>query len=133
MELQMKKIILSISILLSFQAIYAGCTSCKVSKKQVVAPPTSSSFIQTVNKSGRVKGLALASCGMCNFGMLNEKDCSLAIKINENVYSVKGTNIDDHGNSHAKDGFCNAVRVADIKGTIKDGKFESENFVLTKN
>jgi len=129
----MKKFILSISILLTLQTVYAGCASCKVSKKSITAPAASSDFIKTVSKSGKVKGLALASCGMCNFGMINEKDCSLAIKINENVYSVKGTNIDDHGNSHAKDGFCNAVRVAEIEGNIRNGKFESENFVLTKN
>jgi hypothetical protein len=34
---------------------------------------------------------------------------------------------------HAKDGFCNAVRVADINGKVVKGVFKSENFALTKN
>ena len=44
-----------------------------------------------------------------------KKSCSLAIKINEDVYPVSGTDIDDHGDSHAKDGFCNAIRAPKLK------------------
>jgi len=130
---QMNKIILSISILLSFQHVYAGCGGCKPSRKEVASPTVSSNFIQKIEKSGEIKGLALASCGMCNFGMKDKKECSLAIKINEDVFSVSGTGIDDHGNSHAKNGFCNAIRVADIEGRIVKGVFKSQSFVLTKN
>lgn len=115
------------------QSLFAGCGGCKPANKKVTSPSISSNFIQKINKSGKIQGLALASCGMCNFGVKNNKECSLAIKINEKVYSVKGTGIDDHGNSHGKDGFCNAVRIANIKGTVKKGVFESENFVLQKN
>lgn len=129
----MKKILIGVFILFSVQTIYAGCTSCKVSKKKLVSPTSTSNFIKKIDNSGQVKGLALASCGMCNFGMYNKKSCSLAIKINEDVYPVSGTDIDDHGDSHAKDGFCNAIRVAEIKGKIKNGRFFSENFILTKN
>ena len=132
MYLQMKKIILSISILLSFQIVYAGCGGCKSSRKEVVSSTVSSNFIQKIKKSGEIKGLALASCGMCNFGMKDKKKCSLAIKINEDVFSVNGTGIDDHGNSHAKNGFCNAIRVANIEGKIVKGVFKSKSFVLTK-
>lgn len=118
--------------LFSFQSLYAGCGSCKVSKKNVVevASPV---FETSVAKDGSLKGLVLASCGMCNFGMKNQRSCSLAIKVGEEVYSVQGSKIDDHGDSHSKDGFCNAVRVADIDGKVVKGVFKSENFALTKN
>ena len=48
-----------------------------------------------------------------------KKRCSLAIQINDISCDVKGTGIDDHGDSHAKEGFCNAIRVANVKGEIK--------------
>lgn len=114
------------------QSLFAGCGSCKVSTKNVVKA-ASPNFATSVSKDGSVKGLVLASCGMCNFGMKNQKSCSLAIQVGEDVYSVNGSKIDEHGDSHAKDGFCNAVRVADIEGKIVNGVFESKEFVLTKN
>ena len=91
--------------------IYPGCGSCNINKVKSVLP--NGDFITILNQDGIVKGLVLASCGMCNFGT-KERTCSLSIQINEKAYSVKGTDIDDHGDSHAKDGFCNAVRVAKI-------------------
>ena len=69
---------------------------------------------------------------MCNFGMKNQR-CSLAIQINEKAYHVRGTEIDDHGDSHAKDGFCNAVRIAKVSGKIKKNVFISESFELQKH
>jgi hypothetical protein len=66
-------------------------------------------------------------------GMKNKKRCNLAIQINDEAYDVKGTGIDDHGDSHAKDGFCNAVRVAKVSGTIKKGIFTSDLFSLQKD
>ena len=118
--------------LFSFQSLYAGCGSCKVSKKNVVAV-SSPNFATSIAKDGSLKGLVLASCGMCNFGMKDKRSCSLAIKVGEEVYSVQGSKIDDHGDSHAKDGFCNSIRVADINGKVVKGVFKSENFALTKN
>ena len=41
--------------------------------------------------------------------------------------------IDDHGDSHAKEGFCNAVRMANVKGDIKKNVFKAESFVVKKN
>ncbi len=111
--------------------IFAGCGSCNVSKKQPVSPE--GNFVTSVGENGRIDGLVLASCGMCNFGMKNKKRCSLAIQINDIAYDVKGTSIDDHGDSHAKEGFCNAIRVANVKGKIKKNRFKSESFVVQKN
>ena len=110
--------------------IYPGCGSCNVNKEKSVLP--SGDFITKVNRDGIVNGLVLASCGMCNFGT-KEKTCSLSIQINEKAYTVKGTHIDDHGDSHAKDGFRNAVRVAKVSGKVKKNNFIAETFLLQKN
>jgi len=70
---------------------------------------------------------------MCNFGMKNKKRCNLAIQINNVAYDVEGTGIDDHGDSHAKEGFCNAIRVANVKGQIKKNTLVAESLVVQKN
>ncbi|WP_431244090.1 DUF6370 family protein [Flavobacterium sp. P21] len=46
-----------------------------------------------------------ASCGECQFGMKG-KSCDLAVRIDGKSYFVEGTKIDQHGDAHAKDGFC---------------------------
>ena len=117
--------------LLSLNLIHAGCGSCNVSSKKAAVP--AGEFVTSISDDGTVKGLVLASCGMCNFGMKNQKHCSLAIQINKQSYGVKGTGIEDHGGSHAKDGFCNAIRVASVSGTVKDGLFLAKSFELQKN
>ena len=114
----------------SLSITYAGCGSCKVDNKKAEKPM--GDFITKINENGTIKGLVLASCGMCNFGMKNI-NCSLAIQINEKAYDVRGTKIDDHGDSHAKDGFCNAVRVANVSGKIKKSDFMADTFVLQKD
>lgn len=70
-----------------------------------------------------------ASCGQCQFG-LKDKGCDLAIRIDNKAYYLVGTTIDDHGDAHAKDGFCNAIRKAKVSGTLKNGKFLVKNFTL---
>lgn len=66
-----------------------------------------------------------AGCGMCQFG-LKDKDCLLAIRTDEKVLHVKGTDIDDHGDAHGDDGFCNATHRARVQGRTK-----GETFVVT--
>jgi hypothetical protein len=68
-----------------------------------------------------------ASCGQCNFGM-SGKSCDLAVKIKGKAYFVKGTNIDDHGDAHAKDGFCMAIKKAEVIGQLIDDKFIATYF-----
>ena len=70
-----------------------------------------------------------ASCGECQFGMKG-KDCELAVRINGKSYFVDGTGIDDHGDAHAADGFCTAIRMAEVKGKIVDGRFKAIYFKL---
>ena len=73
----------------------------------------------------------LASCGTCNFKMKAE-GCPLAIKWNDKVYLVEGTSIDDHGDAHADDGFCNAVKKAKVQGTFEGNRFKSTYFETVK-
>jgi hypothetical protein len=73
--------------------------------------------------------IAEAACGQCRFGMPG-KSCDLAVRINGKAYFVDGTNIDDHGDAHAKDGFCEAVRIAEVQGTVEDGRFKASYFKL---
>ena len=122
------RLIFVLAVMIGF--IYGGCGSCSVSKKEAAVP--FGDFVTKVNQDGIVNGLVLASCGMCNF-RTKDRTCSLSIQINEKAYSVKGTHIDDHGDSHAKDGFCNSVRIAKVSGKVKNNNFIAETFVLQKN
>lgn len=70
-----------------------------------------------------------ASCGTCQF-KLEGNTCLLAIKYKGKAYFVDGTGIDDHGDAHGKNGFCNAVRKAVVSGSIENGRFKSSSFAL---
>ena len=54
----------------------------------------------------------------------------MAVPINDIAYDVKGTGIDDHGDFHAKEGFCNAARIANVKGEIKKNTLKAESLVV---
>lgn len=71
-----------------------------------------------------------ASCGQCQFGMTEKKGCDLAVRINGKAYFVEGTSIDKHGDAHAHDGFCNAIRKAEVSGEIIDNRFQATTFFL---
>jgi hypothetical protein len=43
---------------------------------------------------------------------------------------VDGTGIDDHGDAHGADGFCNAVRQARVTGSFDGDRFVATTFVL---
>jgi hypothetical protein len=73
--------------------------------------------------------IAEASCGQCQFKMAG-KGCDLAVRINGKSYFVDGTKIDDHGDAHAKDGFCEKIRKAEIKGNIINNRFVATYFKL---
>jgi len=70
-----------------------------------------------------------ASCGECQFGMKG-KSCDLAVRIDGKSYFVDGTTIHDHGDAHADNGFCNAVRKASVTGTIEKDRFKATSFTL---
>jgi hypothetical protein len=70
-----------------------------------------------------------ASCGQCKF-KLTGKSCDLAVRIDGKAYFVDGTKIDDHGDAHAEDGFCEAIRKAEVQGKVVDGRFKATYFKL---
>jgi len=69
------------------------------------------------------------SCGQCQFGMKG-KSCDLAIRIDGKSYFADGIKIDDYGDAHAKDGFCEAIRKAKVVGTIVNNRFKVTSFML---
>jgi hypothetical protein len=70
-----------------------------------------------------------ASCGQCQFSM-DGKSCDLAVKIGGKAYFVDGTDIDEHGDAHAKDGFCQKIRKAVVSGQVVNNRFKATSFKL---
>ncbi|MCD0470872.1 DUF6370 family protein [Flavobacterium sp. JAS] len=75
--------------------------------------------------------IAETACGECQFGMKG-KSCDLAVRIDGKAYFVDGTTIDEHGDAHAKDGFCNTIRKASVTGKVENGRFKATSFTLLK-
>ena len=71
------------------------------------------------------------ACGECQF-KLEGKGCDLAVRIDGKAFFVDGTDIDSHGDAHAKDGFCNAVRKAEVQGLVVNNRFKVTYFKLLK-
>ena len=70
-----------------------------------------------------------AACGECQFAMPGT-GCDLAVRIDGEDYFVDGTGIDDHGDAHANEGLCNAVRKARVSGEMREGRFVATAFEL---
>lgn len=71
------------------------------------------------------------ACGECQFG-LKGKSCDLAVRIDGKAYFVNGTTIDEHGDAHAEDGFCNKIRKAAVTGKVENNRFKATSFTLLK-
>ncbi len=90
---------------------------------------------QTTNKKLQIIDISKAlyvvevSCGECQFHLAG-KTCDLAIRLNGKAYFIEGTTIDEHGDAHAKDGFCEAIRKAEVQGEIKGDKYKVSYFKL---
>jgi len=126
---------LRIFVIISFMFAYAfgGCGKCpgdvKASEKESAQQTSINTLVTSIPKDGKIEGILITSCGTCNLGV-EGGGCSLSVKIGDKAYPVEGTGLHDHGDAHAKDGFCSAVRVAWAKGEIKKDVFHSESFVL---
>ena len=74
---------------------------------------------KSLDKPNPTKKILIAevSCGECQFKM-SGKSCDLAVRINGKSYFVDGTTIDEHGDAHAKNGFCEAIKKAEVQGEI---------------
>ena len=73
--------------------------------------------------------IAEVSCGQCQFN-LPGMDCSLAVRIDGHAYFVKGANIDSYGDAHSNDGFCKAIRKAEVQGELINNQFNLSYFKL---
>lgn len=72
-----------------------------------------------------------ASCGQCKFH-LPGKGCHLAVRINGKAYFVDGADIDSFGDAHGADGFCMAIRKAEVQGKVVNNRFRLTYFKLLK-
>lgn len=107
-------------LLLAFGLFAASKTAAQTTKATTsVATPDKNKQIQLVE----------ASCGQCKLG-LPGKECDLAVRIDGKAYYVDGTTIDSHGDAHAKDGFCSAIRKAEVQGEVVDNRFKATYFKL---
>ena len=89
---------------------------------------TKKSTVSIVNPNKKTAVVETA-CGECQFA-LKGKSCDLAVRINGKAYFVDGTNINDHGDAHEDDGFCNAVRKAEVQGTLVKNRYKVTYFKL---
>lgn len=103
------KFLLTLSCLFLFFAVASGQSKIHV--------PDSTKKIQSVE----------ASCGECQF-KLEGKGCHLAVRMNGKSYFVDGTSIDDHGDAHGNDGFCEAIRKAEVQGEVVNNRFKATYF-----
>ena len=87
----------------------------------------------TVMKPDPAKKIQIveAACGECRF-KLEGKGCDLAVRMDGKAFFVDGTDIDSHGDAHAKDGFCNAVRKAEVQGELVNNRFRVTYFKLLR-
>lgn len=83
---------------------------------------------QTKEKTYKV----LAACGQCQFSMNNSEGCDLAIQIAGKHYWVKGSEMSDHGDEHAEDGMCKAIRKAKVIGKLENDTINVSEFTLLK-
>lgn len=70
------------------------------------------------------------SCGQCNFKLKTQKGCDLAVRLGDKAYFVDGTKIDEHGDAHSDDGFCNKIRKARVQGELVNNRFNVTYFEL---
>jgi len=86
--------------------------------------------INAMNAQEKKPQVVEASCGQCQFGMKGKAGCDLAVRIDGKTYFVDGTDINKHGDAHAEDGFCSAIRKAEVVGEIKNDRFVASSFKL---
>ncbi len=84
---------------------------------------------QPSTNPGKKVQIVEAACGECKLG-LPGATCDLAIRIDGKSYFVDGTDIDSHGDAHADDGFCKAIKKAEVQGELVNGRFKATYFKL---
>jgi len=100
--------------------------------KMAVMPEVAAKTESPKGNNMSINQVVDAACGQCQFKMTEKSGCDLVVKIDGKSYFVDGTTIHDHGDAHADDGFCRAIRQVEVKGEIIDGRFKAESFTLVK-
>ena len=108
--------------LVSTQLALAGCGGCSSNRKHTSYSTAPAGLLEEIPYNNRVEGNVLVSCGMCNFKN-GDNDCALAIKIGPKVLKVRGVGIDDHGDSHDVDGYCNVIKKTYVEGIVRNNTF----------
>jgi hypothetical protein len=106
-------------IITALSFIFLAASGFAQEKSNKISQPDPNKKIQVVE----------ASCGECQFHMAG-KGCELAVRINGKSYFVDGTSIDEHGDAHGADGFCEAIRKADVQGEVVNNRFKASYFKL---
>jgi hypothetical protein len=107
-------------IALTVAALVAGCGRAPESPSVAAGAAPAVAVVDAVVEAG---------CGRCLFD-LEGKDCTLAVRYEGTARFVTGTSIDQHGDAHADDGFCNAIRRAHVTGRIEGENFAVSTFEL---
>jgi hypothetical protein len=105
--------------LIIFLAMVLGSTTAFGQKSTLRSTPDSTKKLEVVE----------TSCGQCKFGSKG-KGCNLAVRLDGKAWFVDGTEIDDHGDAHDEDGFCNAIRKARVQGEVINNRFLVSYFKL---
>ena len=108
--------------MVSTQLALAGCGGCSSNRKHTSYNTAPAGLLEKIPYNNRVEGNVLVSCGMCNF-MNGDNDCAVAIKIGSKVLKVRGVGIDDHGDSHDSDGYCNVIKKTYVEGIVRNNTF----------
>lgn len=117
--------------LLAAAILLTGCggsgtsTSTGTDSSSNAAAPNGASAMPVAFEQREVE----ASCGLCMLGM-ESTTCELAIRVDGETHWVDGVGIDDLGDAHAEDGFCNMIRRARVTGTLADGRFNATEIEL---
>ncbi len=117
----MQHYVTRVFVLLTFVTLAIGCqqqaTDVQPEPQSVATEPEDQELVVE------------AACGECQFELEGD-GCDLAVRIDGKAYFVDGIEIDDHGDAHADDGFCNAVRQARVQGCVENGRFVATSFEL---
>ena len=73
--------------------------------------------------AGKATQVVEVSCGKCKLG-LPGKTCDMAVRVDGKAYYADGADIDSFGDAHAHDGMCNAIRKAEVQGSLVDSRFK---------
>ena len=118
----MKSLLFIGFFLASTQLALAGCGGCSSNRKHTSYNTAPAGLLEKIPYNNRVEGNVLVSCGMGTF-MNGDNDCALAIKVGPRILKVRGVGIDDHGDSHDSDGYCNVIKKTYVEGIVRNNTF----------